>query len=118
MPARTAIRRSRGSWKTPAHTDRVDPPAHPRRGLGSLQRPARAALRNVLAPFDPSHQLLELFRRLGAKISVVHSTQLFGNVTQGHGTQADNLLPGVLFGHGHVGRPPSERITRPFAESP
>jgi hypothetical protein len=38
-----------------------------------------ARLRNVLAAFDPSHQSLELLRRLGAQIGVVHSAQLLGD---------------------------------------
>src|SRR2546430_4819811 len=96
MPAPAAIRRSRGFWKTPVHTDRVGLPAPPR-GARSF------CLRNVLAPFDPSHQPLELVRRLGAKIGVVHSTKLFGNGEQGLGPQADNVFLCVLLGHGHVG---------------
>src|SRR5262249_10190738 len=98
MRALAAIRRSRGPWKTPAHIDGVDCP----RPRGSL-RPRLMASRNVLAPFDPSHQPLELFRRLGAKIGVVHSTKLFGNGKQGLVSQADNLFLCVLLGHGHVG---------------
>src|SRR5262245_34231730 len=88
--------------------DRADPGKRRRTLMGWIAgAPAPRAylggLRNVLAPFDPSHQPLELVRSLGAEIGVVHSTKLFGNGKQGLGSQADNLFLCVLLGDGHVG---------------
>src|SRR5262249_33428651 len=75
-----------------------------RRGLGAGAAVCLLlSLRNVLAPFDATHQPLELLRWLGAKIGVVHTAKLFSDGKQGLGPQADNFVLRVVPRHGHCG---------------
>jgi hypothetical protein len=63
------------------------------------------ALGNVLAALDPSHQPLELLRRLGTQIRVVHPAKLIGDGKQRLGSQANNVLFAIVVGDAHLGSP-------------
>src|SRR5262245_44445180 len=94
-------RRVRSNW-CPAHGSAAGAPsAIISAGMARIARDARASLENVLASLDPLHELLELFRGLGAEIRVVHSAQLIGDRKQRLSPQANNIVLLLVVGHAH-----------------
>ena len=63
----------------------------------------------LVTPFDPSHETLEFFRRLGAQIHVIHLAKLLGDRKQCFRAQANNVVALFLVvglavvGQGHLG---------------
>src|SRR5262245_26764496 len=123
IPPRTYARRPRARPRSPCrggsrsslsnsrHREKIGPRAKGRSGAGTCERGSEVLswrrvwyLRNIFAAFDAAHQPLELLRGFGAKISVVHSTKLFGDCKQSLRPQTNNVLL-VIFvvRNGHLG---------------
>jgi len=96
-------RRVRSKW-CPAHESAATAPsAIIRAAAARIARDARARLGNVLTPLDALHEVLELLRRFGAQIRVVHAAQLIGDRKERLGPQANNIVLLLVVGHAHFG---------------